>query len=115
MERDCLISKNQHREGTGSGISLGVSILLVAVLTGLLVFNGCLHAPGDMNPNFGKSFHAAFHRQVVNPEGPADPTPVDTQPGFLANEIYQKRYVKGMTEDIKEDKEDVSQELRDLQ
>ncbi|MGD8387562.1 MAG: hypothetical protein PVG49_10510 [Desulfobacteraceae bacterium] len=85
--------------------------ILTTALTGLLLGSGCQHASRTLGLDHGTSYHAAFSRQVLNPDAPEDPTPADTMPGELAHEIYKKLYKKSMTEKKKDENESVRQEL----
>jgi hypothetical protein len=87
---------------------------LLGVIIGLFAFSGCQHAPKHLTPDHGQYFHAAFNRQVLNPDGPADPSPAITLPGDLGHEIYKERYVKSMTEEKDENSDTVSRELGGL-
>ena len=82
-------------------------------LTMIPICAGCRHAEKNLSSGFGKSYKAAFNRQVINPDSPKDLGPVDTLPGSVGNQIYRKRYVKSLTEE-KKSEESVSQELSDL-
>ena len=82
-------------------------------LIGIAVLLSCTGtATQHLSGDFGESFHTGFSRQVMHPEAPADPMPVDTQPGELAHQIYKKRYIKEMTEEDKDQEESVSQKIQ---
>lgn len=87
---------------------------LLAVLFAGMFFFGCKHTPEHLAPDYGKSFNAAFKRQALNPEGPKDLSPANALPGKLASDIYKKRYVKTMTEKKEKGKDNISEELGDL-
>ncbi|WP_028319516.1 hypothetical protein [Desulfobulbus elongatus] len=73
------------------------------------MFPGCSSRP-HLTPDFGESYFNGINAQRINPAAPANPAPADTLPGDLTMQIYQKRYIKSMTEK-KEEKEDVASEL----
>ncbi|PIE58090.1 MAG: hypothetical protein CSA33_05405 [Desulfobulbus propionicus] len=75
---------------------------------------GCSPAQKNLSPDFGTSSHRAFAAQTLNSVGPENRSHVDTTPGDLSNQIYQKRYIKMLTED-KKDKESGSDQLKGLQ
>lgn len=75
---------------------------------------GCTPTQKNLSPDFGQSLSQAFTTQAINPAAPVDATPVDSLSGDLGEQIYQKRYVKMMTEE-KEEKEDASSQLKGLQ
>ena len=92
-----------------------VSVIGTLIPAVMILFGGCAASPTaeELNPDFGKSVQAAFAIQVIHPEGPSDPSPCDLLPGDLADQIYNKRYIKSMTEEKKE-KEDAYRELSGL-
>lgn len=87
---------------------------LAAALTMIILYSGCGHTPQYLTKNFGESYESAFSSQVINPEAPDDKKPVEALPGTIGTMIYQKRYVKSLTEEKKEEEEGVSRQLRDL-
>jgi hypothetical protein len=88
--------------------------ILVIVLFIHLAISGC-KSTEDGTDRFGESYRNFFTKQVISPEGPQDPSAAETLPGALGSEIYQKRYIKGMTEEPEEEHDTVSRGLRDLQ
>jgi len=90
---------------------------LISLATAVCLLSGCAAggpAPETMTPDFGRAFRAGFSAQVLHPDGPADPSPADTLPGELAVQIYNKRYLKNMTEP-EETEDALLQSLRGLQ
>jgi hypothetical protein len=87
----------------------------MALMVVIVLIGGCAAkiASEKHDPHFGQCVEAAFAAQVLHPEGPADASPADLLPGDLADQIYKKRYVKGMTEEKKE-KADTSSKLSGL-
>ena len=84
------------------------------LLIAIVLLAGCTSSSGQrMDPRFGQCLEAGFAAQVINPEAPSDPSPADTLPGDLAGQIYNKRYVKTMTEEKKKN-DDASSELSGL-
>ncbi len=79
-----------------------------------VICSGCRHAPQYMTENYGKSYNAAFNQQVINNNAPDDKTPVDSTPGNISTQIYNKKYIKGLTEDKKDQQESVGQKLNSL-
>ena len=80
------------------------------LLIALLLLAGCTSSSGQrMDPRFGQCLEAGFAAQVINPEAPSDPSPAATLPGDLAGQIYNKRYVKAMTEEKKENNDAASE------
>jgi hypothetical protein len=73
---------------------------------GLLLIGmiGCASVPQrHLSPDFGEAYRSGFNAQIVNPQAPQDPAPAARLPGELSNQIYEKRYVKGMTEEKEEE------------
>ena len=89
----------------------GISLTVVCLFSSL--FFACSQTNQRLDPRFGQCVDAGLSAQVLHPEGPSDPTPADHLPGDLAVLIYNKRYVKSMTEDPEEG-EDASSELGSL-
>jgi hypothetical protein len=84
-------------------------LLIVIFLVG-----GCASTTGQrMDPRFGQCVNDGLKAQVINADAPEDPSYADALPGDLAGQIYNKRYVKSMTEE-KKDNEDASSELSGL-
>lgn len=84
---------------------------LGVLLTALFFFGACTSTTGErMDPQFGECLQKGLSAQVVNPDAPADQSPADSLPGELGTQIYNKRYVKSMTEE-KDEEDDVSSEL----
>jgi hypothetical protein len=77
-----------------------VAIGLLCAIVFLL--SGCSTSLQRLDPEFGKCLEAGLAAQAINLEAPTDPTPADSLPGELASQIYNKRYVKTMTEEKKE-------------
>ncbi len=87
--------------------------MFIAGLLALFLLTACAastSAPHHYSPDFGQSLETGFARQTINPQGPADRSPTAETPGDLIDQIYQKRYIKMMTEE-KDDEDDVSSEL----
>ena len=75
---------------------------------------GCTSTTGQrMDPQFGQCVSSGLAAQVINPDAPYDPSHADSLPGDLAGQIYNKRYVKSLTEEKKE-KDDTSSQLSGL-
>lgn len=93
-----------------AGLTL-FSPLLIAVF----LLAGCTSsATGQrMDPRFGQCLEAGLASQVINADAPDDASHADALPGDLAGQIYNKRYVKSMTEEKKEN-DDASSELSGL-
>jgi hypothetical protein len=85
----------------------------ILIFIQLAVF-GCKTTEEDTD-RFGQSYRNFFTKQIINPEGPKDPSAAETLPGKLGSEIYEKRYIKSMTEEAEEESDTVSRGLRDLQ
>jgi hypothetical protein len=88
--------------------------ILVILLFIHLGVSGCKTTEEDTD-RFGQSYRNFFTKQIINPEGPEDPSAAETLPGALGSEIYEKRYIKSMTEEAEEESDTVSRGLRDLQ
>ena len=88
-------------------------LLLLSCFLGVAII-GCTPTQKNLSPDFGQSLSQAFTAQAINPAAPVNAAPVDTLPGDLGEQIYQKRYVKMLTEEKKE-KEDASSQLKGLQ
>ncbi len=99
------ISFNLH-SGPDRSVNTGLTVFVIGLLSAVtILFAGCTAATATHDkPDlyFGRSLKAAFFTQVLHPEGPSDPSPADTLPGDLADQIYKKRYFKSMTEEKKE-------------
>lgn len=81
------------------------------LLTAIILLGACSATTGKhIDPQFGECLKAGLAAQVVNPNAPVDSSPADSLPGDLGLQIYNKRYVKSMTEE-KDEKDDVSSEL----
>jgi hypothetical protein len=85
------------------------------LLIATLLIGGCTTAStgGRLDPEYGRRVEAGLAAQAINPNAPDDPTPADSLPGDLANQIYKKRYIKAMTEEKKE-KDDTASQLSGL-
>jgi len=78
------------------------------------LLGGCTSTTGQrMDPQFGQCVEAGLAAQVINTDAPDDPSYTDSLPGDLAGQIYNKRYVKSMTEE-KKNNDDASSELSGL-
>ncbi|MGI6655715.1 MAG: hypothetical protein ACOX5Z_02595 [Desulfobulbus sp.] len=75
-------------------------LVLIVLLAVSCLVAGCA-GPRHLSEDFGQASHRAMSAQIVNPGAPNNPSPVDRLPGDLALEIYQKRYIKTMTEEEK--------------
>jgi hypothetical protein len=51
-------------------------------------FGGC--ASPHLSEYYGRSYEAMLYAQAVNPDAPADRSPVDECPGVVAEGIYEK-------------------------
>ena len=94
-------------------LKIETCILLINTLTTISLLSGCKHTPKNMTPDFGESYRVAFSKQVLNPDAPEDRGPVDSLSGNVGNQIYQKRYVKSLTEE-KDEEDSVNKKLGDL-
>lgn len=106
------LSGGNNRPGTARRVAVATGLITAA----LFLLSGCTASTtssGRLDPGFGQALEAGFSAQVIHPEGPADPAPADTLPGDLAVQIYNKRYVKAMTEEKKE-KDDAASQLSGL-
>ncbi len=79
-----------------------------------MVVASCSPAQKNLSPDFGASVNQALMAQTLNPVAPENRSHVEALPGDLSNQIYQKRYIKMLTED-KEEKESGSDQLKGLQ
>lgn len=86
---------------------------LVVITAIIALHSGCRHAPRHLAPGFGETCKKIFNRQVLNQEAPEDRKHVSSIPGNVADQIYHKKYIKGLTEE-KEEKDDVNRELKSL-
>ncbi|GAB6906859.1 conserved exported hypothetical protein [Desulfosarcina cetonica] len=82
-------------------------------LLAVVLISACSAPPQRLDPHFGACLEAGLSAQAINPNAPSDPTPADTMPGDLADQIYKKRYLKTMTEEKKE-KDNTSNQLSGL-
>jgi len=87
---------------------------VISLLIAVFLLSGCTSTTGGrMDPQFGQCVKDSLAAQVINADAPDDPSYADTLPGDLAGQIYNKRYVKTMTEE-KKDNEDTSSRLSGL-
>jgi hypothetical protein len=71
-------------------------LLFFIFLMAALAPMGCA-GPDHLSENYGKSYDALFQAQVVNPDAPRDPAPVDGMAGYTATQIYNDIYLPGLT------------------
>jgi hypothetical protein len=64
---------------------------------------GCGAVDKHLSEDFGQYYTEGFAAQVANPLAPEDPQPADSLPGEISDQIYQKRYIKSMTEEKEDD------------
>lgn len=102
MKNSVLRSINDQRK---LNAALGI------LLTALFFFGACSSTTGErMDSHFGECLENGLAAQVMNPDAPDDPSPADSLPGELGTQIYNKRYLKSMTEE-RDEEDDVSSEL----
>jgi hypothetical protein len=80
-----------------------VAALMVGVCVAGGMVAGCAPSGKHLSPDFGEAYSEAFAAQVANPGAPDNPGAADALPGEVSNQIYQKRYLKAMTEEKEED------------
>ena len=73
-------------------------------LLALLVLTGCTTDPGSKYRP-GQALRTLFAAQVINPDAPEDPSPVDGISGYISEGIYSERYLKTIMEDPDDDEE----------
>lgn len=69
---------------------ISISILFFAVA------GGCAKST-HLSADYGRSYHALFASQVINPDAPKDRTPVEGMPGYIASQIYNDIYIPSLT------------------
>jgi type IV pilus biogenesis protein CpaD/CtpE len=81
------------------------SYLTVLLVGGLITAGmaGCGTVDKHLSEDFGQYYTEGFAAQVANPLAPEDPQPADSLPGEISDQIYQKRYIKSMTEEKEDD------------
>ena len=84
--------------------NLAAVLILLPVAVGIF---GCAHRQPDTQvPPVKQALAAGLQNQVIRPLGARDPSPVLDMPGTLAYQIHQQRYIKAMTADQDDDKQD---------
>ena len=87
------------------------AVSLGLLLAAIYLFGACSSTTGErIDHRFGECLESGLAAQVINPDAPVDPSPADSLPGDLGVQIYNKRYIKSMTEE-KDEEDDVSSEL----
>lgn len=69
---------------------ISISILFFAVAA------GCASST-HLSVDYGRSYHALFASQIINPDAPEDRTPVEGMPGYIASQIYNDIYIPILT------------------
>ncbi len=86
---------------------LGMVVLAIFLL---VMISACqTTVERHMSPEFGRCVSAGVEAQILNPHAPRDPSSAASMPGDLAQQIYNKRYVKTMTEEKKKGEDTASQ------
>ncbi len=88
--------------GTERGVFILRICFFVFILSGL---QGCAPVAEETYP-FGESSKTLFAAQVINPNAPEDPSPVNEMPGQVSELIYYQRYMDEMV--TPEDEEEKS-------
>ncbi len=91
-------------------VLMGIGVSAVLAWAGF----GCSHpTPRHLSPDYGQCCQSGFAAQVVNPDGPNDPSPPNSLPGDIAIQLYEQKYIKSLME--KKDKdEDVASALSNV-